>query len=409
MRILTIRPTEMKREERTSSHLPAPRTVIPLSEPEFHGNEWEYVKECLDTGWVSSAGPFVDRFERELAAYVGAKYAIAVVNGTAALHIALKIIGLQPEEEVIVSNLTFVAPVNAILYCQAYPILMDAHPETWQMHPGKVEDFLEKECEVRGEKCFNKKTGRRVKAILPVHILGLACDMERIMEISRRYRLAVVEDAAEALGVRYQGRAAGTFGDVGVFSFNGNKVVTAGGGGMVVTNSLKYADYARYLTTQAKDDPLEYVHREVGYNYRLTNIQAALGVAQLEKIEQFVARKKTIARTYHEALRDISTIKLMPTPPHTEPTYWLYTILLGEPSTLNKRKAILRDLHDRGIGARPLWHTIHDLPPYRSLQAYRIETSIRLYESALSLPSSVGLTDQDQRKCIEVLKQVLVT
>lgn len=384
-----------------------PDTYIALSEPEIHGNEWKYIKECLDSGWVSSVGPFVDRFERELATYVGAKHAMAVVNGTAGLQVALKLIGLQPDEEVLVSDLTFVAPVNAINYCQAHPVLIDAHPQTWQMDPGKVADFLETRCELRGEQCVNKATGRRVRAILPVHILGLACDMERIMETARRYHLQVVEDAAEALGVRYQGRHVGTFGDVGVFSFNGNKIITSGGGGMMVTNNPAYADYARYLTTQAKDDALEYVHNEVGYNYRLTNIQAALGVAQLEQIDVFIAKKRSIACAYEQAFCGLDGITPMPTPPHTDATYWLYTILLEQGTTLTRRKEVVQRLNECGIGARPFWHTIHNLPPYRTSQAYRIEHSVRLYERGVSLPSSVGVKTQEQQRCIEVLKRII--
>jgi perosamine synthetase len=383
-------------------------TAIALSVPEFHGNEWKYVKECLDTGWVSSAGPFVDRFERELAAYVGTQYAVAVVNGTAALHTALKVIGLQPDEEVIVSDLTFVAPVNAIRYCQAYPILMDAHPDTWQIDPEKVAAFLQTECEVRAERCFNRRTGRRVRAILPVHILGLACEMEQIIEVARRFHLKVVEDAAEAVGVRYQGRHVGTFGDVGVFSFNGNKIITAGGGGMVVTNDLTYADYARYITTQAKDDPLEYVHNEVGYNYRLTNIHAALGVAQLEQINDFIARKRAIARAYREAFCGLGSITPMPSPGETQPTYWLYSILLDQGTSLARRKTIIRYLNENGVDARPFWHTIHDLPPYRQCQSFKIEHSVRVYERGVSLPCSVGLESHELKRCIAVLKQGMV-
>lgn len=387
---------------------PSPDGFIPLSVPEIRGNEWKYVKECLDTGWVSSVGPFVERFEREMAAYVGANYAVALINGTAALHVALKVVGLQADEEVIVSNLTFIAPVNAVRYCQAHPVLMDADPKAWQMDIDKVARFLAEECRMEGTACTNKRTGRRVRAILPVHILGLACEVDRIVDLARQYDLQVVEDAAEAMGVRFRGRHVGTFGDVGVLSFNGNKIITTGGGGMLVTNNSRHAEYARYLTTQAKDDALEYVHNEVGYNYRLTNIQAALGVAQLEKIEEFVSRKRTIAQAYQRALHDLPAITLMPTPLHTEPTYWLYSVLLSEETTLMERKAVIHCLRDMGVGVRPFWHTVHDLPPYRSAQAYQIEHSVRIYERGVSLPSSVGLAAQDQQKCIEVLKTAIV-
>ncbi len=388
--------------------IPGPPGSIPLSVPEIRGNEWKYIKDCLDTGWVSSVGPFVDRFERELAVYVGAKYAVAVVNGTAGLHAALQVVGLQPDEEVIVSNLTFVAPVNAISYCGAYPILMDADPKTWQMDAEKVARFLAEECEMRSRECYNKRTGRRVRAILPVHILGLACEIDRIVGLAREYHLQVVEDAAEGIGVRYRDQHVGTFGDVGVFSFNGNKIVTTGGGGMIVTNNQAYADCARYLTTQAKDDPLEYVHNEVGYNYRLTNIQAALGVAQLEQLDKFIARKQAIARGYGEAFANLPGITPMPTPPHSEPTYWLYSVLLGEGTTIKERKALIRALNEEGIGSRPFWHTIHDLPPYCNCQAFQIEHSVRLYERGVSLPCSVGLKEGDLERCIEVFKQCVV-
>jgi len=382
-------------------------SVIPLSVPEIRGNEWTYIKECLDTGWVSSIGPFVARFERELAAAVKAPHAVALVNGTAALHIALKLIGVQPEEEVLVSDFTFIAPVNAIRYCQAHPVFVDADLRSWQMDVEKLGRFLSRECEMKEGVCTNKRTGRRVRAVLPVHILGLACEMDRIVELARRFGLGVVEDAAEGIGVRYQGRPVGTFGDVGVFSFNGNKVVTAGGGGMIVTHSESLAEKARYLTTQAKDDELEYIHNEVGYNYRLTNLQAALGVAQLEQLDSFLVRKRAIAQVYAEALRDLKGITLMPSPKETQPTWWLYTFLLREGTPLKERKKILHQLQEAGIGARPLWHPIHSLPPYRDCQGVELEVSDRLYERGISLPSSVGLEQRDLNRCIAAVRQVV--
>jgi perosamine synthetase len=380
---------------------------IPLSVPEIRGNEWKYLKECLESGWVSSVGPFVDRLEREVASTVGAKRAVAVVNGTAGLEIALKVVGVKPGDEVLVSDLTFVAPANAIRYAQAHPIFMDAHPATWQMDPDKLERFLMEECEVRNEVCVNRKSGRTLRAILPVHILGLACDMDRIMGLSQRFHLKVVEDAAEGLGVRYSSRHVGTFGQIGVFSFNGNKIVTSGGGGMLVTDDPKYAEYARYLTTQAKDDDLEYIHHEVGYNYRLTNIQAALGCAQLERLDEFIVKKRAIAEGYRRALEGLDGMTLMPVPPRVEPTYWLYTILLKEGATLAQRQAMIQELRDRGIGARGLWHPLHSLPPYRQERAYEIEQADRLYERAVSLPSSVGLTPPDLERCIQEFRRIL--
>ena len=380
---------------------------IPLAEPEISGNEWKYVKECLDTGWVSSAGEFVHRFEAECAAYSGASHAIAVANGTVGIHLALRLVGVRRDDEVIVSNMTFIAPVNAISYCGAHPVLVDTSPIDWQIDPEKIARFLRLECEVRNGECFNTKSGRRVRAILPVHTLGLACRMDLITELAKEFHLAVVEDAAEGVGVRYKGRHVGTFGDVGVFSFNGNKIITAGSGGMVLTNDRKHAEYARYLTTQAKDDPLEYVHNEVGYNYRLTNVQAAIGVAQLERIEEFVERKRSIARTYSDAFSGVRSLTLMPTSTDVEPTYWLYTVLLAEDTTLDRRKQVLRELNEAGIGARPFWHPINGLLPYRSNRAVEIEHSTSLYTRGLSLPCSVGLKPEDLDRCIRVFKKII--
>ncbi len=388
---------------------PAPGGFIPLSVPQFGGREWRYLKECLDTGWVSSAGPFVERFEQAVAAYVGAPYAVAVVNGTAALHTALQVVGVKPNDEVLVSDLTFIAPVNAIRYCQAHPIFVDANPSTWHMDVEKIDRFLTQGCEIRRQTCYNRSTGRPVRAILPVHILGLACEMDRIMELARRFSLRVVEDAAEALGVRHQGRHVGTVGDVGVFSFNGNKIITTGGGGMLVTNDPHAASHARYLTTQAKDDEEEHMHHTVGYNYRLSNIQAALGLAQLEQLDRFITRKRRIARAYEAALRDVDGLTLMPTPPDVEPTYWLYTILLGEGTSLAARQAFVKALAAQGIGARPLWHPIHALAPYRHEQAVEVEHAVRLYERGVSLPSSVGLRDAELQRCVAVVRQLLTT
>jgi len=383
-------------------------SLIPLSVPAIRGNEWKYIKECLDTGWVSSVGPFVTRFENEIAAYVGASHAVATASGTAALHLALLAIGLQPEDEVLVSDLTFIAPVNAIRYCHAHPVFMDVHPETWMMDPRKVSQFLEEECVERNGECYNRRTGRRVRAMLPVHILGLSCDMQQLVELASRHGLQVVEDAAEGMGVFYRGRHVGTFGDVGIFSFNGNKVMTTGGGGMLVTNDPRIAERARYLSTQAKDDPIESVHREIGFNYRLTNIQAAMGLAQLEQLEGFVVRKRQIAETYRRALEPIDGLAVMPTPPNCTPTYWLYTVLLQESMQAEDRKHFIGQLCRAGIEARSFWHPIHGLPPYSHCQAFRIQYATSLFRRGVSLPSSVGLSDSDQARCIEAVKRTLL-
>lgn len=390
-------------------HSVGPRRRVPLSEPVFEGNEWKYLKECLETGWVSSAGPFVERFEREVAAAVGAAHAVALINGTAALHTALQVVGVKPNDEVLVSDLTFVAPVNAIRYCQAHPILVDAHPTTWQLDVDLVDRFLSGTCEVRGDACYNRTTGRRVRAIVPVHILGLACEIDRLVELAHHYHLIVVEDAAEAMGVRYHGRHVGTYGDIGVLSFNGNKIMTSGGGGMLLTEDAALASYARYLTTQAKDDPDEFIHHEVGYNYRLSNVQAAIGLAQLEQLPGFIEHKRAIAHTYDVHLGQSEALTLMPVSAQMEATYWLYTVLLKPGTTRSERQRVVQSLNRAGFEARSLWCPIHELPPYRNCQTLRTAHATSLYERAVSLPSGVGVTVDEVADCAQTLMRSLQT
>lgn len=385
---------------------PAPEGFIPLCVPEITGNEWKYIKECLDTGWVSSVGPFVDRFEEELAAYVGAKRAVATVSGTAALHIALLVAGVQPDDEVLVSTLTFIAPANAIRYVGAWPVFMDAEPDYWQMDPQKVVDFLGKECQWRNGALYNKTTGRRVTAILPVHILGHPCDMDPILEIARKYSLVVIEDATESLGAKYKGRMVGHLGDIACLSFNGNKIITTGGGGMVVTDNEAWARRAKYLTTQAKDDPVEYIHNEIGYNYRLTNIQAAMGCAQMEQLDDYIAAKRRIAATYTEALKDISGITPMCEASWAFSIFWLYTVLVDEAVYGMGGRALLRHLNEKRIQVRPLWQPLHQSAAHSGAQAYRVEVADQIHSQALSLPSSVGLDASKIEALTEVLRLI---
>jgi len=380
--------------------------AIPLCVPEIRGNEWKYIKECLDTNWVSSVGPFVDRFERGLADYVGAKHAVATCNGTAALHIALLVAGVQPDDEVLVSTLTFIAPANTIRYVSAWPVFIDAEPEYWQMDPQKVEDFLEKECRWVNGELRNKTTGRRVKAILPVHILGHPCDTDPILNVAQKYNLVVIEDATESLGAKYKGQMAGTLGDIACFSFNGNKIMTTGGGGMIVTDNQRWAKQARYLTAQAKDDPMEYIHSEIGYNYRLTNIQAAMGCAQLEQLDGYIAAKRQIAAGYTEAFSDVPGITPMREAPWAFSTFWLYTILVDCSSFGMGSRDLLRRLQDAHIQSRPFWHPLHTLKPFERCTAYRVEVADCLYQDGLSLPSSVGLQQEEQDQVIQVVRRM---
>jgi len=380
--------------------VPEPEGFVPLCVPEIRGNEWKYVKECLDTNWVSSAGRFVERFEQMTAQYLGAEHAVATVSGTSALHVALLVAGVRPEEEVLVSDLTFVAPVNAIRYVGARPVFMDADPIHWQMDPEKVADFLNKECRWRDGALRNRATGHRVRAILPVHILGHPVDMDPILELAGRYELVVVEDAAESLGAKYRGRNVGRFGQSACLSFNGNKVITAGGGGMIVTDDEALANRARYLTNQAKDDPTEYLHSEIGYNYRLSNIHAALGVAQLERIDECVEKKRRVAAHYRDRLESLPGIECPREADWAVSSFWMYTVLVdGERFGMGSRD-LMKVLQDHGIQTRPLWCPIHRLPPYRDCPAYRVETADILYERGLSLPCSVGVTVEQMDRVV---------
>jgi perosamine synthetase len=380
---------------------PVPAGGIPLCVPEIRGNEWAYLRECLDTNFVSSVGPFVDRFEQELAARVGTKYAITTVNGTAALHIALLVSGVEPDDEVLVSSLTFIAPANAIRYVGAWPVFVDAEPDYWQMDVQAAVDFLEQECRYVNGELRNRSTGRGVKAILPVHILGHPVDMDPILEIARKYNLVVIEDATESLGAKYKGRMVGHLGDIACFSFNGNKIITAGGGGMIVTDNEAWARKARYLTTQAKDDPLEYVHGEIGYNYRLTNLQAAMGCAQLELLDEYIAAKRRIAATYAEAFREASGLTPMHEAPWAFSIFWMYTVMIDEERYGLDSRALLQRLGMEKIRTRPLWQPIHRSPAYSQCQVRQCYVADRLNQDGLSLPCSVGLTMADQQQVIE--------
>lgn len=376
---------------------------IPLCVPEIRGNEWAYVKECLDTNFVSSVGTFVDRFERDLAAYVGSKYSVATSTGTAALHIALLVAGIGAGDDVLVSTLTFIAPVNAIRYVGAWPVFMDAEPNHYEMDPQKVRDFLKNDCKRTDGELRNIHTGRRVRAIMPVHILGHPVDLDPILALAQEYDLIVIEDATESLGAKYKGKMTGRFGHLACFSFNGNKIITTGGGGMIVTDNEVWARKAKYLTTQAKDDPLEFVHNEVGYNYRLTNIQAALGCAQLEQLDDYIAVKRRIAETYTNAFASVPGIRPMLQAEWAESIFWMYTIQVDESLYGMDSRALMHKLADEGIQARPLWQPVHLSPAHAGSYAVDCSVAERLNRDALSLPCSVGLSANEQQRVIEVI------
>jgi len=365
--------------------------MIPLSVPHLAGNEWEYIKDCLDTNWVSSVGSYVDKFENDIASFTGAKYAISTVNGTSALHISLILSGVQNEDLVIVPNITFIASCNAVKYCGADPLLIDVDADTWQVDLDLLSEYLaEKTIQKNGE-CYDVATGKRIKAIMPVHVLGNMCDIERLIEITKLHNIIVVEDATEALGSYYKGKHAGTFGAFGCFSFNGNKIITTGGGGMIVTNDEKLAKKAKHLTTQAKSDPFEYVHDAVGYNYRLVNVLAALGVAQLEQLDTILTHKKSIAENYVRSLSSIPGIKFQGVSSDVSPNNWLFTVSVADQNNL------IKHLLNSKIQVRPFWVPMNQLPMFKELQyVSKNDISASVYENSISLPCSGGLSSEDQ-------------
>jgi len=381
-------------------------SFIPLCVPEICGNEWAYVKECLDTGWVSSVGAFVNRFEQMVADYVGANYAVATVNGTSAIHTALLVAGVEPDDEVLVSTLTFIAPANAIRYAGAWPVFIDAEPTYWQMAPENVANFLAQECNIQNGEVRNKQTGRRVKAIMPVHILGHPVDIAPILAVARRYNLIVIEDATESLGAKYQGRMVGQLGDIACFSFNGNKILTTGGGGMIVTDNATWAEKAKYLTTQAKDDAVEYIHHEIGYNYRLTNLQAAMGCAQMENLDVYIAAKRRIAATYTAAFTGVSGLLPMSEAPWASSIFWMYTLLVDEAHYGQDSRQLLQRLQEAKIQTRPLWEPLHRSRAHAASRPEQpLAVADKLSRQALSLPCSVGLTPGDQERVIALIRK----
>ena len=366
--------------------------LIPLSEPVISGNEWSYIKDCLDTGWISTVGTYVTRFEEVIASYIGTKYAVATVNGTSALHVSLIASGVQPDDEVIVPALTFISSVNVIRYCNAYPVFMDCNEYFLCIDVQKVIDFIRNECEQRNNGyTYNKETNRRVKAIIPVHVFGHPSDMDKLLEVCKENNIDIIEDATESLGSEYKGKKTGSFGKAGCFSFNGNKIITAGGGGMIVTDDEVLVNKMRHLTTQAKKDPFEYDHDEIGYNYRLNNIQAAMGVAQMEKIEEFVQIKRENAKLYIELLASIKGLEFLEEAEWVKSNYWLFTIKIPK----EHKNPLIKHLLSKSIQVRPIWKLISSLPMYSGFQSYKIDRADDVYESCISLPSSVNLKQSE--------------
>jgi len=376
--------------------------MIPLSAPSLKGNEWKYVKECLETEWVSSAGTYVDTFEKNIADYLGARYAVACVNGTSALHIALLVAEVQPHDEVIVPTVTFIAPANAVKYIGAEPLFMDCDDHC-TLDIAKTKEFLETQCVFKKGVTINKKTNRRIAAAIPVHVFGVPVDMDPLLELADRYNIKIIEDATESLGSRYKGKKTGTFGLLGCLSFNGNKIITTGGGGMVITDHEPLAKRARYLTTQAKEDGMEYIHNEIGLNYRMVNVLAAIGVAQLEKIDHYVALKRKNFNLYKKALLDIP-LTLLDEPVYAHSNKWFYAVLCRD---IKEKNLMLDHLNRKGVQARPLWFLNHLQKPYTHCQAYAIEKAPHIYDTLVNIPCSVSLTENEIMEVVKAMKEVL--
>jgi len=375
---------------------------IPLSEPDLSGNELAYLRECVESNWVSSAGPFVNKFEQSFSALHDGAAAVAMVSGTAALHIALLVAGIRPGQEVLVSTLSFIAPANAIRYVGAHPVFVDADEATWQMDIGLVEKFLRDGCELRAGGLVNKSSGREVAALLPVHILGHPVDMAAISKLGREFGLKIVEDATESLGATCAGTRVGMIGDVGSFSFNGNKLLTTGGGGMVLTSNPEMADMARYLSSQAKDDPIESRHGQIGYNYRMTNIAAALGEAQLEGFEGRLKKKKKIAERYQTAFDEIDGVSFMPSADWAGHAYWLSSVRV-EKRGRAEREALRGYFAEAGVEVRPLWQPLHLSAAHCGAETLGGELAEGLQDEILCLPSSVTLSDENQDRVVSLM------
>ena len=364
---------------------------VALHEPCFSGNDWAYVKECLDTGWVSSVGKYVDKFETMLTDFTVVKRAVAVVNGTAALHICLKLAGVEQQDEVLIPALTFVATANAVTYCCATPHFVDSDQTTLGLDPKKLSDYLYEISAIREDGCFNKKTGRRIKAVMPMHTFGHPVDLDPLAELCHQYKLELVEDAAESLGSFYKGRHTGNWGKVSAISFNGNKTITTGGGGAILTNDEKLGELAKHLTTTARV-PHKWAidHDHIGYNYRLPNINAALGCAQLEQLPGFLKQKRDLSERYRKAFEHIAGVHFFTEPDYAKSNYWLNALLLDKRFS-DKRDDLLEMTNTLGIMTRPTWTLMHKLPMFRDCPRMNLSGAESLESRLINLPSSATL------------------
>jgi len=367
------------------------KNPLPLHEPTFAGNEWKYVKDCLDTGWVSSVGDYVDQFENKLAEFTGIKRAVAVVNGTAALHMSLLLSGVKSNDEVLTPTLSFVATANAITYCGAVPHFVDSCEATLGVDPVKLDDYLKEISEIKNNSTINKNTGRTIRCLVVMHTLGHPVDLDPILELCNKYHLSLIEDTAESIGSYYKGKHTGNWGKISAISFNGNKTITTGGGGAILTNDDSLADLAKHLTTTAKIPHLwEFGHDQIVYNYRLPNINAALGVAQMEQLPILLNKKTQLAALYNKLFAHVNGLRFVIQPPHTISNYWLNTILLDRDNCKSKDE-ILKLTNENGIMTRPAWKLMHQLPMFVNCPQMDLSQSEDLENRIINIPSSPNL------------------
>lgn len=365
------------------------KDFVPLAVPVFIGNEKKYLNECIDTTFVSSVGKFVDRFEEETAKYTGAKRAVVCVSGTNALHMSLMLAGVQRDDEVLTQALTFIATCNALSYIGAHPVFIDVDRDTMGLSPVAVREWLAKNSEQKNGECYNKNTGRRVKACVPMHTFGHPVHLEELVEVLNEYHIELVEDAAESIGSLYKGKHTGTFGKVGALSFNGNKTITTGGGGMMLFNDEELGAYAKHITTQAKiPHRWEFKHDHIGYNYRMPNINAALGCAQLEHIEEYVASKRETAKAYEEFFKNIPEIEFFVDTPDTRSNYWLNVVILKDKEA---QQDFLEYTNDNGVMTRPIWELMNRLPMFEKCENDGLKNTIWFADRVVNIPSSVKI------------------
>ncbi len=387
------------------------RNEIPLSTPNLNINIVDNLRECIQTGWVSTGGRYIAEFEKKTADYLGVDSAVSTQCGTAGLHLALKEVGVNTGDEVIVPTLTFIAAVNPVIYCGAHPVFMDCD-DSLCMDMKKLEFFFREECKrERDGSLLNKKTGKTIKAIVPVHIFGNMADMEHLMDLAAEFDIKVVEDATEALGSyvtqgRYKGKHLGTIGDIGVYSFNANKIITTGGGGMIVSANKKYLEHMRYAGMTAKNDSLYFVHDEVGYNYRMLNIQAALGVSQIDELEKFIQVKTRNYKLYRNLLADVKGITAIPFKEGARTNYWFYSLLVDKSKFGIDRDELMHKMIEGGIQCRPIWKLVHTQQCYQGHQNYKIEKAGYYEKNVLNIPCSTSLSEDDIKYVCERIKKL---